>query len=140
MVLHADNCCGQNKNSTFLQYLIWCIAYGLLIKINYDFMLAGHTKFLPDACFEMLKKKTRKTFISSLTDIVGALEDSSFANVAELVGNENGYTFINTYDLKTYLSLYFRNFPRIKSYQHFRLRKIKPWCRLLSWKTYRYRN
>ena len=49
--LHADNCAGQNKNNTFLQYCAWRVLSGLHQSVTMSFMLVGHTKFAPDWCF-----------------------------------------------------------------------------------------
>ena len=49
---------------------------GLHRAIEYNFLLAAHTKFSPDWCFGLVKQKTRKTFISSLFDIARAVEES----------------------------------------------------------------
>ena len=46
--LHADNCAGQNKKNTMLQYLMWRVLSGLHKTISLSFMITGHTKFSPD--------------------------------------------------------------------------------------------
>ena len=46
--LHADNCCGQNKNNCMLQYLCWRVITGRHTQITLSFLLVGHTKFAPD--------------------------------------------------------------------------------------------
>ena len=55
--LHADNCGGQNKNNIMVGYLLWCVLTGLHENIILSFMVAGHTKFSPDWCFGLLKKR-----------------------------------------------------------------------------------
>ena len=45
--VHADNCGAQNKNSAFIWYYLWRVMNGLHETINYNFLLAGHTKFSP---------------------------------------------------------------------------------------------
>ena len=45
--LHADNCTGQNKNSTVIQYLSWRASTNHHTSITLSF-LVGHTKFAPD--------------------------------------------------------------------------------------------
>ena len=59
--IHADNCGAQNKNSAFVWYYLWRVKKELHSKINYDFLLPGHTKFAPDWCFGLVKQKTRRT-------------------------------------------------------------------------------
>ena len=49
--LHADNCCGQNKNNTVLAYLAWRVLTGRHRKVTISFIIAGHTRCLVDGCF-----------------------------------------------------------------------------------------
>ena len=60
--IHADNCGAQNKNNPFIWYYIWRVMTGLHHAVEYNFLLAGHTKFSPDWCFGLMKQKTRRTF------------------------------------------------------------------------------
>lgn len=124
--LHADNCGAQNKNNAFIWYYMWRIITGLHDKINYSFLIAGHTKFSPDWCFGLLKRKIRKTFISSLFDIAYAVESSSVVNSSQLVGLHDGQQLINTYQWTNYLGNYFKKLPKIKCYQHFRFDSEQP--------------
>ena len=55
--LHADNCGGQNKNNTMVGYLLWRVLTGLHQNITLSFMITGHTKFSPDWCFGLMKKR-----------------------------------------------------------------------------------
>ena len=127
--LHADNCCGQNKNNAFMQYFMYRVCTSMHKKIGYHFMIAGHTKFLVDGCFGLIKKKTRRTFISSLADIGDAVIDSSpnaVVNIPEFVGLEDEVVRIPTYDWTAFLEKYFKAIPNIKSYQHFRFSDEHP--------------
>ena len=55
--LHVDNCGGQNKNNAMVGYLLWRVLTGLYKNIILSFMITGHTKFSPDWCFGLLKKR-----------------------------------------------------------------------------------
>ena len=55
LLLHADNCVGQNKNNTLLHYLLFCVLMGYHKSITLSFMLAGHTKFVPDRFSGLIK-------------------------------------------------------------------------------------
>lgn len=68
---------GQNKNNAMIAYLLWRVATGRNAEIELNFLVAGHTKFCCDLCFGWLKKRTRVTKMSSLQDIVEALNKSS---------------------------------------------------------------
>lgn len=107
-------------------YYLWRVITGLCHAIEYNFLLAGHTKFSPDWCFGLVKQKTRKTFVSSLFDIARAVEESATVNTAEFVGLHNGTVLIPTYDWMTYLGQFFKKKPHLKTYHHFRFDKDYP--------------
>ena len=77
--LHADNCVGQNKNNTMLQYLLWCTNVGLDDKITLSFLVVGHTKFSPDWCFGLLKQRLQRANVGSLGDIAEVVNNSANA-------------------------------------------------------------
>ena len=56
VTLQADNCVGQNKNTTMMWYLAWRVITGQHDTIQPNFMLPGHTKFRPDSYFGLFKK------------------------------------------------------------------------------------
>lgn len=60
---------GQNKNNPMMAYLLWRVETGRHLSIEYNFLVAGHTKFSCDLCFGYLKKKTRLTKLNCLKDI-----------------------------------------------------------------------
>ena len=97
--LHADNWSGQNKNNTMLQDLMWRVLTGLHNTVNLHF-ITGHTKFSPDACFGLVKRKFRKTPVSSLDDLTQVVDDSAACNVCQLVhvGGQDGRVLIPTRD------------------------------------------
>ena len=123
--IHADNCGVQNKNA-FMWYHLWRVMTGLHERIDYNFLLAGHTKFAPDWCFGLVKQKTRKTFISSLFDIARAVEDSASVYTAEFVGLHSGRVLIPTYDCMSFLEGFFKKIPQLKTFHHFRFDKDYP--------------
>jgi len=111
LVVHADNCVGQNKNNIMMDYLAWHVAVGLHNKITMLFLPVGHTKFAPDAGFGILKAKFRRTEVSSVPELAKCIEDStpvSKLNRAVIVGSEHGEIFISTYDWQNHLSAMFR--------------------------------
>ena len=57
---------------------------GLNQSITISFMLVGHTKFAPDWCFGLLKQRYRRTYVSSLQDIVDVVNVSADVNVAQV--------------------------------------------------------
>ncbi len=126
---HADNCGGQNKNNYVLWYWCWRVIHGLHESIEYSFLVAGHTKFSPDWCFGLMKQKLRRTFISSLFDIIDANDKSTpvtRVNCSKLVGLHNGTVLVMTYDWANYLAPYFKKLPGISKQHHFRFTKDLP--------------
>ena len=72
--LQADNCIGQNKNNTMVFYLAWRVMVGLNKSCELSFMIPGHTRFSPD---RFIKRKYRRTKLSSLTEIAEVVEGST---------------------------------------------------------------
>lgn len=60
---------GQNKNNYVLQYLMWRVALNKHKQIEYNFMIAGHTKFAPDQHFGTFKKRFAVSYVSSLGEV-----------------------------------------------------------------------
>ena len=74
--IHVHNCGAQNKNNALMWYYLWTGAPALESddRATYNFLIAGHAKFVPDWCFGLVKQRTRKTSISSLFDIARAVD------------------------------------------------------------------
>ena len=124
--LHADNCSGQNKNNTMVQYLMWRVLTGLHHTINLHFMITGHTKFSPDTCFGLVKRKFRKADVSSLDDLARVVEESAACNICQLVGTQDGSTIMPSRDWAGFFSSHFRRLDGIKQYHHFRFERDHP--------------
>ena len=124
--LHADNCSGQNKNTTMVQYLMWRVLTGLHQTIHLHFMITGHTKFAPDACFGLIKRKFRKTDVSSLDDLARVVDESAVCNICQLVDAQDGSTIVPSRDWARFLSSHFRRLDGIKQYHHFRFERDHP--------------
>ena len=102
--LHADNCGGQNKNATMVQYLLYRVMTGLHEEVTLSFMITGHTKFSPDWCFGLWKKKYRRTLVGGLSDLADVVNKSAVVNIAQLTGLDNGSVVLPTYDWQSYFS------------------------------------
>jgi hypothetical protein len=113
--LHADNCTGQNKNNAMVHYLAWRVVTGLHRNITLSFLVVGHTKFAPDWCFGLFKKRFRLTKIGTLADIAKAVDDSAKVNVPQLCGTEEGKVVVPTYDWKNEFSSHLKNVPQLKT-------------------------
>ncbi|KAK3793456.1 hypothetical protein RRG08_061423 [Elysia crispata] len=117
--LHADNCCGQNKNNAMIQYLLWRVLTGKHKKITLSFLLAGHTKFSCDWGFGLIKCKFRKTVVNCLEDIVEVVDSSSVVNTSQLCATQDGTGIVPVYDWTQYLTAYCNRLPNILTFHHF---------------------
>ena len=124
--LHCDNCAGQNKNNFVLAYLMWRVLTGRHEKISLHFMMSGHTKFGPDWCFGLLKRKFRRTPVSSLQQLSQCVEGSSKVNLAQLVGTENGDTLVPVSPWQPLLTSIMTPLKGISGHHHFVFDKQSP--------------
>ena len=124
--LNADNCVGQNKNNSMLQYLMWRTMVGLHKRITLSFLIVGHTKFSPDWCFGFIKRRFRRTNVSCLADIATVVDQSATVNIPQLVGTQEGEVLVPTYDWAGMLGPHFRKLKHIKTYHHFQFEASTP--------------
>lgn len=82
LVLHADNCCGQNKNKSVVAYFSWRMLKGCHHSLSYEFMPAGHTRSLVDGCFGLIKMKYRRQDNYTKQHLVNAVNTSASCNLA----------------------------------------------------------
>eukprot|EP00835_Amoeboradix_gromovi_P005326 NODE_490_length_7774_cov_0.196352.p4 type:complete len:151 gc:universal NODE_490_length_7774_cov_0.196352:6103-5651(-) len=80
LILHADNCVGQNKNNTIIKSLSWMCLLQKCNTIEFKFMMKGHTKFSPDSGFGHIKKKFARENIFNLDQVKSLVETSSVTN------------------------------------------------------------
>ena len=123
---HADNCTGQNKNNTMVQYLMCRSMVGLHKEITLSFLVVGHTKFAPDLCFGLLKRKFRREKVGCLDDIARVVNTSAVVNSAQLCGAQNGNVIVQSNDWKAFLAPHFKTLKNIKTYHHFRFSSTTP--------------
>ena len=126
--LHADNCCGQNKNRFMMYYLMWRVLTGLHHEIKLSFLIVGHTKFAPDWCFGLAKQCYRRSQVSSLDDIANTVARSSVVNVPQLVGTLDGDLFVPTYNWSEFFEDHVIKtaLKGITKFQHFRFSHLNP--------------
>ena len=81
--------------------------------ILYSFLIVGHTKFSPDWCFGLMKQSFRRRFVSSLFDLMEAVDKSTSVkgvNIAKLCGLHDGTVLVPVYDWVTFFEPYFKKF------------------------------
>jgi len=123
ITLNADNCVGQNKNNTVLQYLMWRVITGLSTRIELAFMVAGHTKFSPDYGFGVFKKLYRHSELNSVEEVCAMMGRSSLL-VAEPVGTEQD-AIIPCYDWQAKFASAGK-IVGLKQFHHFGFDTTKP--------------
>ena len=124
--LHADNCGGQNKNATMVQYLLWRVMTSQHKGITLSFMIPGHTKFNPDWCFRLLKNKYTRTKVGGLTDLVGVVNESASVKVAQPTGREGGSALVITYDWQECFKDFCTKVTGTKKLHHLRFDSAHP--------------
>ena len=108
--LHADNCCGQNKNRSVITYLAWRVIVGLNKSIGLAFMRVGHTRCFVDGGFGFIKMKFRRNDVDTLAQLKDVVDGSVDFNV--------GVTY--SWDLQMwdkFLARYFLPVRNITQYQ-----------------------
>lgn len=127
--LHCDNCAGQNKNRWMLFYFAWRVQVGLHSAVTINFMPPGHTKFAPDWCFGLLKRRFRRAHVSCLDDLQDVVKEStpvSRLNIPQLVGSEDATVIVPTYDWHSFFTPAYKPLPGIKPIGHFRFDSQHP--------------
>jgi hypothetical protein len=76
-----DNCSGQNKNNTVLKLAVWLKAAGYFKKVNFIFLVVGHTKNAADRLFNSLKHEYRKKNLFTMEELTEALSVSDSVSV-----------------------------------------------------------
>ena len=75
--------------------------------------------YSPDWSFGLLKQRVRREKINCLEELARAVDESSDANIAEMVGTLDGTPLVTMYDWTNSLVPYFKRINQIKSYHHF---------------------
>jgi hypothetical protein len=76
-----DNCSGQNKNNTVLKLAAWLKQMGYFKKVNFVFLVVGHTKNAADSSFNSLKVEYRRENIYTMQDLFQRLDVSDSVTV-----------------------------------------------------------
>ena len=99
------------------------LCLGLHHSIRLHFLITGHTKFSPNACFGLTKRKFRCTNVSLVDDLAHVVNESAACNLCQLVGTQDGQTIVPSRDWAVFLSSLFRRLGGIKQYHHFRFER-----------------
>eukprot|EP00835_Amoeboradix_gromovi_P003019 NODE_186_length_15678_cov_0.309262.p7 type:complete len:144 gc:universal NODE_186_length_15678_cov_0.309262:7726-7295(-) len=113
LILHADNCVGQNKNNTIIKLLSWMCLLGKCNTIEFEFMMKGHTKFSPDSGFGHIKKKYTRENVFNLDQVKSIIESSSITNECKVFPSHRFK------DYRSKLDLVFNDISGIAKYHVF---------------------
>ena len=97
--------------------------------VTINFMPPGHTKFAPDWCFGLLKRRFRRAHVSCLDDLQDVVKEStpvSRLNIPQLVGSEDATIIVPTYDWHSFFTPAYKPLPGIKPIGHFRFDSQHP--------------
>jgi hypothetical protein len=83
-----DNCSGQNKNNTVLKLAAWLKAMGYFRRVNFIFLVVGHTKNAADRLFNSLKHEYRKQDIFTMEVLIEKLSASDCVTVIPTVPDD----------------------------------------------------
>ena len=97
-------------------------------QITLSFMIPGHTKFSPDWCFGLLKKRYRRTKVGGLTDLIDVVNQSAIVNAAQPTGSADGRVVVPTYDWLEFFMPYLKKVTGIKKLHHLRFKSASPGC------------
>ena len=80
-------------------------------------MIPGHTKFICDSCFGLIKILYRKSKVNTVDDVVSIINRSTTVhlNTSQRYLNGEGFQY---YNFKNYFQL-FKKIPNIQKYHHF---------------------
>ena len=112
VLMHADNCVGQNKNRFVMAYLCWRVMHARSEKMQLSFMRVGHTRCSVDAKFGRLKQQFRQSEVDTMEDVVSAVDQSCEANTA------TRYCW-QWYEWDKFFESFFKPVYQIRQFQHF---------------------
>src|ERR1043165_7217534 len=117
LIITCDNCVGQNNNNYSLFFYSWLINRGLYEEVELNFMIPGHTKFICDSCFGLIKIFYRKSKVNTIDDVVSVIDRSTTVhlNVSQRFLNGEGFQY---YNFKDYFQK-FKKLPNIQKQHHF---------------------
>ena len=73
-----DNCSGQNKNNTVIKLALWIMAMGYFKKVQFIFLVVGHTKNAADRLFNSLKTDYWRQNLFTVSDGIGSFAISNY--------------------------------------------------------------
>ena len=88
-----------------MAYFVWRVMVGLHDSVELNFMYVGHTKFVPDLCFDLLKRKFKREVADCIADIASVVERSApekGTNISQVAGFKDGLQCLPTRDWRAF--------------------------------------
>ena len=108
----CDNCPGQNKNNHVLRLAPYLVEKGYFGRVQFVFLVAGHTKNQADRRFNNMKETYHKKNLFTLDKLVEACNESSFVEAKQVFWQD-------FYDYKSYFDSLYDKCEAVLRYQHF---------------------
>jgi len=126
--LTADKGKAQNKNNALLQYLMYRVLIGFHDRIDFSFMVVGHTKFAPDGYFGLISSQYRRAKVYTYGQMADIIDLSTYNhhNICQRYYESNGKPAFFYRDWSNWLQKYFKKLPNITKYHHFSINKDEP--------------
>jgi len=117
LIITCDNYVGQNKNNYSLFFYSWLIDHGIYDKVELNFMIPEHTKFICDSCFSLIKILYQKNKVNTVDNVVSIINHFTtvYLNSAQHYINEEGFQY---YNFKVYFQM-FKKLLNIQKFYHF---------------------
>ena len=106
-----DNLSGQNKNNMVIRLIPYLIEMGYFKKVNFIFLVVGHTKSAADRLFNCLKEIYRRENVGTMQSLFQVLNTSEKVTVHET-------SSADFYDWGKFLSLFYRNIEGVIKQNH----------------------
>eukprot|EP00957_Ditylum_brightwellii_P060308 4580042-Ditylum_brightwellii.AAC.1 len=88
LTIIMDNCRGQNKNQMVLHMALFLVNINAYKKVNFVFLVAGHTKNACNRLFNLLKIEYRKCDMFPMSQLVTQLSCHKLITVYKIDPNE----------------------------------------------------
>ena len=88
-------------------------------------MLVGHTKFVPDRYFGLIKKRFRRSSVDTIVDIARVVHEST-TTTQNKARELTGVRKVNFYQWTVFLQQFFKVIPNILKYNRFLFDAAKP--------------
>ncbi|KAE9028470.1 hypothetical protein PR001_g11736 [Phytophthora rubi] len=112
----------MNKNNAVMMYFRWLVDAGYLEEANVMVFVKEHTKNSCDRAFGQIKRKYNRNECWAVAQAEGLVQDSAASNICVML-EDNVHSF---QDFKRALSVLYKDLPKIKKFQLFRMPKTAP--------------